>query len=316
MSSQYKEIDLSQIKTISIEDRDSLVSKDEFKYPPDNLRLFTDLINSLPTTGKSGELKELIPIGSEVIRSGKKFILAMGAHPVKLGLSTWVIETMKLGYLSHLTLHGAGAIHDVEIATFGETSEDVGKNLKEGTFGLCEETSRIFNESLKNGAEEGLGCGEALGKYLDEKDAPDSELSLLYNAYINNIPATVHIAVGTDIVHQHPQASGADIGETTMRDFRIFAESVRGLINGGVFVNFGSAVIIPEVFLKALAMAFNVDGYSSDFTTANFDQIQHYRPTRNILERPGGRYFAFTGHHEFMLPLFIGSLLSKLEGKK
>lgn len=313
MSSNYKEIDISSIKTLSVDKRGSLVGIKDFSVVPENLEPFLDFLDALPYVGKSAQLRELIEITVEIIKEDRPFIFGVGAHIVKLGLSHWIIELMKKGGISHIIMNGACAIHDVEIALFGETSEDVDANLKDGTFGLCEETGDFFNRAFENGRDIGMGAGEALGHKLKEETTSNSDFSLLYNAYEMGVPATVHIALGTDIVHEHPGADGGDIGNLTLRDFRVFAERMRKFIKGGLFVNFGSAVIIPEVFLKALAIAFNIEGYANDFTTTNFDQIQHYRPTKNILERPGGRHFAFTGHHEFLLPLFAGILLQRIK---
>jgi hypothetical protein len=312
LGSNYKEIDKNKIKLSSIEKRDSLIKVEEISELPSELKVFQLYLNALPDTGKSAQFRRLIDISIKAINDKKPLIIGMGAHLVKLGLSGWINRLIERGVITHIAMNGAVAIHDVEMALFGETSEDVEKNLKDGSFGMCKETGDFFNRSFEYGIRNKIGSGEALGVQLGEEKAEFKDNSIFYNSLRMKVPASLHIAIGTDIVHQHPEADGSAIGDTSMRDFRIFAESVRKFIKGGVFINFGSAVIIPEVFLKALSLAFNIDGYSTDFTTANFDQIQHYRPTKNILQRPGGEHFAFTGHHEFLIPLFCGVVLYRL----
>jgi hypothetical protein len=226
---------------------------------------------------------------------------------------------MERGVITTIAMNGADIIHDVELSHFGRTSEDVAANLADGTFGMAEETGDFINRTLKKGFDEKLGLGEAIGKELAEQKVKNLEFSILGRAYQLGIPVTVHgrayqlgipvtvhVAVGTDIVHQQPSADGAVVGELSHRDFKIFAEVVSGVGDGGVVLNFGSAVVLPEVFLKALTVARNLGHPCRDFTTANFDMIQHYRPRVNVVQRPtqeGGRGYQITGHHEIMIPL-------------
>ena len=244
----------------------------------------------------------------------KKTRLAMaGAHVLKCGLSPLLIDLAEKGFISALALHGAGAIHDLEIAFFGQTSEEVAETLETGSFGMVKETAELHAAAVYLAARRNVGLGEAFGAYIDKAQAPFKKYSLLYNFYRLHLPATVHVAFGTDTVHQHPNFPAAETGEATWRDFKVLAATLADLHNGGIVANFGSAVILPEVFLKALSVARNAAGPVKNFTTANFDMIQHYRPSQNVLFRPtlkSGRAFAFTGHHEIMLPLLAASLKS------
>lgn len=237
-----------------------------------------------------------------------------GAHVLKCGFSPLVIDLAERGFISALALHGAGAIHDLEIAFFGQTSEEVAETLETGKFGMVKETAELFAAAVYLAARRNIGLGEACGVYIESARAPYKKFSLLYNFHRRRLPATVHVAFGTDTVHQHPNFPAGETGEATWRDFKVLAAAVAGLHDGGIAANFGSAVILPEVFLKALAVARNTTGPVKNFTAANFDMIQHYRPNVNVLARPtlkSGRAFAFTGHHEIMLPLLAVSLKSR-----
>ncbi|MGH8003687.1 MAG: hypothetical protein ACRECJ_03055, partial [Limisphaerales bacterium] len=270
-------------------------------------------IEGLPSILKGEEWRKLIGFWTSAKRKRKARLVMTGAHVLKCGLSPLLIDLTEKGFISALALHGAGAIHDLEIAFFGQTSEEVVDTLETGTFGMVKETAELHAAAIYLAARRNIGLGEAFGAYIDKARAPYKKYSLLYNFYRLGLPATVHVAFGTDTVHQHPHFPAGETGEATWRDFKVLAAAVASLHNGGIVANFGSAVILPEVFLKALAVARNVAGPVKNFTAANFDMIQHYRPNQNVLFRPtlkSGQAFAFTGHHELMLPLLAASLKS------
>jgi hypothetical protein len=238
-------------------------------------------------------------------------LLGMGAHVIKCGLSPWVVALMEEGVITGVAMNGAGAVHDFELAWAGATSEDVGPALEDGSFGMARETADFLNAAAADAALEGQGFGETLGQAILEERLPNAALSITAAGARLGIPVTVHVAIGTDIVHMHPSASGAAIGESSLRDFHRFAERVERL-EGGVYLNAGSAVILPEVFLKALAMARNRrKGLPRRFTTANLDFIPSYRPLTNVVRRPtsrGGKGYQITGHHELLLPLLFAAV--------
>ncbi len=303
--SRYKETDLFQITINSVKDRPSLVQTSQFA------KLGADLLDSLPDILKAADLKELIGRCRVAIQRKKPIIVALGGHVIKCGLAPLLIELMKAGAVSCFAVNGSVTIHDYELACFGKTSEDVAAALSDGSFGMVFETTHGINSVITAGSEAGLGYGEALGQHL-LANAPNKELSLLAMAYEHEIPVTAHIALGTDIVHQTPCADGKAIGDCSLRDFRILCERVKDLNDGGVFINLGSAVVLPEVFLKALTVARNVYGPVQDFTTAVFDMNLHYRAMENVVKRPvlnGGKGYYFIGHHEIMVPLLVRELL-------
>jgi hypothetical protein len=248
-------------------------------------------------------------------RADSRAILwGMGGHVIKCGLGDVLLDLMRRGWVTGFVMNGAASIHDFEIAIAGQTSEDVEAVLPDGRFGAAEETGREMNLAISEGNRMGLGMGEALGHRLDTAAKPGfAPHSLLAGAYAESIPVTVHVAVGTDTPHTHPQADGAAIGAATHRDFRLLCSLVRGLDQGGVYLNVGSAVVLPEVFLKAVSVVRNLGHPLGGFTTANFDFLQHYRPKLNVVERPhaksGGRGYAITGHHEIMIPLLAAALI-------
>jgi hypothetical protein len=248
-------------------------------------------------------------------RDQKRGILwGMGGHVVKCGLADVLLDLMRRGWVTGFVMNGAASIHDFEIAIAGQTSEDVEAVLPDGRFGAAEETGREMNLAIVEGDREGLGMGEALGKRLERLAKPEfAPHSLLCGAYKASTPVTVHVAVGTDTPHTHPEADGAAIGASTHRDFRLLCSLVRGLDRGGVYLNVGSAVVLPEVFLKAVSVVRNLGYPLAEFTTVNFDFLQHYRPTVNVVQRPhaksGGRGYAITGHHELMIPLLAAALI-------
>lgn len=307
--SKYTETDLRKVSTYSIQDRPSIVDKSLFaqKGEVDT----ASFLDCLPEILSAKDLRELIPRIREAKAKEKGIILGMGGHVIKCGLAPLFIEMIEAGYVSAIAVNGSVIIHDFEIAFFGQTSEDVGSALADGSFGMAEETSEMLNSFIKKGRNEGLGLGEAVGKEILSL-APNKELSLLAMAYKYDIPVTVHVAIGTDIIHQSPHADGAAIGECSHRDFRILCHQVSKMNDGGAYLNFGSAVVLPEVFLKALTVARNIYGEVKDFTTAVFDMNQHYRARVNVVQRPvltGGKGYYFIGQHEILIPLLIKALL-------
>lgn len=275
-------------------------------------------LDSLPDILKARDLRSLAADIVRARRRGRPVILMMGAHPIKCGLGPVLIDLMERGLITCLSLNGAGAIHDFEMAMWGRTSEDVARGLEDGIFGMARETADLINGAVIQGDAQDLGFGESLGLMLSEERAPHRKLSLLAACRRLGIPATVHIAVGTDIVHQHPSFDGAAAGRASHRDFRILAHQVSKL-SGGVVINLGSTVILPEVFLKALTVARNLGGRAKSFTAANFDMVQHYRPNVNVVQRPtagGGRGYSFTGHHEIMVPLLAAAVKLQMSKKR
>jgi hypothetical protein len=316
--SKYPRIDLSKIRTYSVKSRKSKAEIKNFGRPLRTNSDISDFLRHLPGYLKAEELRSLVDLIIKARRKGKPIILMMGAHPIKCGLSPVLIDLMKQGFVTLLSTNGAGAIHDLEIALWGKTSEEVERGIENGSFGMARETGEIFNEISSFAYEHDMGLGEAVGMRILQHKAKFSRHSLLAGAYRLNIPACVHVAFGTDIVHQHPSFDPASTGESTHVDFRVLAHQVSRLNNGGVVLHFGSTVILPEVFLKALSVARNVKGKVQNFTTANFDMIQHYRPNVNVVCRPTkktGRGFSFTGHHEIMIPLLAWALKAASEKK-
>ena len=315
MTSKYEEIDLERVRTVPIAERGSKVTLDQFGTPIKGGKTFKHWLGELPDQLAADRLRELtLALRRAKGAKGRELIWMLGAHIVKCGLSLYFIEMMKKGYVTTLGVNAAAAIHDFEIACFGETSEDVPENLERGIFGFCEETSTGFAEAVALGVETGLGLGEAIGRYCVKKKVPNRPYSMLAEAYRLGIPVTVHAAIGTEILVQHPSYDGAAWGELTTRDFRIFAARIENLgKSGGVAVNVGSAVIMPEVFLKAFSVARNLGASFEGLVTCNLDMIQHYRPGENILKRPaafGGKGISITGHHEIHIPLIYSTLFS------
>ena len=294
-----------------IKDRENKVKTEDLGKIVEPHSSFSNFLDSLPAILKGSELKTLLDYLQSAIRKNKLISVGMGAHVIKTGISPLLIDQMKQKRLHHIAMNGAGPIHDFELAFQGETSEDVARGLEDGTFGMIRETGDFLHAAIeKYGYQENRGMGYAIGKAISEENLPYKSLSILANAYEMNIPVTVHTAIGTDIIYQHPKAVGAHIGQVSMNDFDTFINLLPQLHEGGVFMNFGSAVIIPEVFLKALTVARNVTQKPYDFSTANFDMMLHYRPNFNVLSRPvqKGRGFHFSGHHEIMLPLLFAAL--------
>jgi hypothetical protein len=306
--SRYPEIDLSRVRTYPIRRRRSKVRAEGFLQPVDDADSFTEFWNSLPDLLAAHDLRDLVSRVRRARERGAGVMAMAGGHVLKTGLGPGLIRLMEEGWITALALNGAGSIHDLEIAFFGNTSEDVAAQLPQGRFGMARETSVWLNQWTVAAAQRGEGLGEGLGRaYLENAPPEGAARSLLASAYRLGIPATVHLAIGGDINHQHPGFDGAAAGETTARDFRIFCAQVDGL-GEGVALNLGSAVILPEVFLKAISVCINLGRRFPDLTTAAFDFQKHYRPMENVVKRPslqGGRGYYLVGHHEILLPLFF-----------
>lgn len=294
----------------SIVERPSKVSVEALGKPCPSDRL-ADWLASLPRLLAAEQLRLLVERLGEARRRGKTIAWGFGGHVIKVGLGPLLIDLMDRGWISALATNGSGVIHDFELAMWGKTSEDVDAALADGSFGMAEETGRLLNEAFRMGVEAGRGLGEAVGAFLQQENPPYGHVSVLANAFSRNIPVTVHVAVGTDVVHCHPEASGAVLGEGSFRDFQRFVEVVAGLHDGGAYLNWGSAVILPEVFLKAVTLVRASGRPLAGFTTANFDFLRHYRPEQNVVRRPtagSGTGMHFTGHHELLLPLLAALL--------
>jgi hypothetical protein len=315
---KYNPVDLTGIRTYPLAERTNKVVMEKHGAGSIHAGMsVADLLTAMPRQLGAEALLKVIDAVVSANDKGKPVILAMGAHVIKCGLQPVLKSLIDAGIISAIAMNGAGPIHDYEISLIGETSEDVGKVLHEGHFGMAEETGRDINRALKKGVAQGIGYGEAVGRYIIDNKNPFREYSLLAACVEHGIPVTVHVALGTDIIHQHPEADGAVIGTASFTDFRLLTSVVADLGDGGVFINIGSAVILPEVFLKALSIAQNLGHRVERFTTANFDMQQHYRPLQNVVKRPtsgAGRGYTITGHHEIMLPLLAAGILDRVQG--
>ena len=307
-------IDLSGFKTVSLFERKSKVELDVFAKPPFKGMTLKNFMDSLPDILGARDLKAFSRAVVEARRNEKPFMIGMGAHPIKVGLNPVLIHLMEQGIITSIAQNGACIVHDFELAASGRTSEDVKTALRDGSFGNAKETGEFLNQCAKEARKDGIGLGEAVGRAIMNGDFPYKEYSIAYNCYRLNIPLTVHVAIGTDIVHIHPSASGEAIGAATFTDFRRFCTLVSRL-DGGVYANIGSAVLMPEVFLKALTLVRNLGYRVESIVTANFDFIRQYRPLINVVDRPtslGGAGYSFTGHHEIMIPLLAAMIIEQL----
>ena len=307
-------LSLEEVNTYALASRPSKVSVADFAQPFEPKPSLAAFLDTLPNILAVRSLRELAAQIHRARALGKPVIWGIGGHVVKTGLAPLLIELMERGFVSAIAGNGSVLVHDAEIALVGSTSEDVDATLGAGAFGAADETGKLLNEAARAGAREGLGLGEALGRKLSESEPPHAALSLLCAAYRARVPFTAHLSIGADIAHFHPAADGAALGATTHTDFRLFAELVRRMNEGGVYLNIGSAVVLPEIFLKAVTLVRNLGHPLRDFTTANFDFIQSYRPLTNVVRRPtsgeaGGRGYAVTGHHELTIPLLAAHLL-------
>jgi len=306
-------LDLDGVHTYPLATRPSKVTVKDFASPVSEPSTLRDFLNSLPNILAVQSLRALsrrIKIAREL---GKPVIWGIGGHVVKTGMSPVIIDLMKRGYVSAIAANGSVLVHDAEIALVGSTSEDVDASLGEGAFGAADETGKLLNAAAREGARAAVGLGEALGRALVERNPAHCDYSLLCAAYQRRVPFTAHVTIGADIAHFHPSADGAALGETTHTDFRLLAEMVRRMDGGGVYLNVGSAVVLPEIFLKAVTLVRNLGHPLSDMTTANLDFIQSYRPLTNVVRRPvadgAGRGYSITGHHELIIPLLAAQLI-------
>ena len=307
---RFPPLDLGKVRTYPLGTRPSKVAATALGKAPRAGASFADFLDGLPAILAARDLRA---IAAEIAaRHGRDrtIVLGMGAHPIKVGLSPLIVDLMQRGILHAVAMNGAAVIHDFEIACHGETSEDVAAHLRDGRFGMAKETGEFLNRAISDAAQKGLGLGSGVGRALNQAALPNLGLSILATAARLGMPATVHVALGTDIIHMHPGADGAAIGAASMADFRTLA-AVAAQMNEGVFLNLGSAVIIPETFLKALNLARNVGARVEGLLTVDMDFIRHYRPRMNVVERPtqgGGRGYELTGHHEIMFPLLCAAL--------
>jgi hypothetical protein len=310
-------LDFTSLNTYSLHERHCKVTVADFAQAVKPGMTVRELIANLPKQLAGKDFPELVERIAAAVIGKRPVLVGMGAHVIKVGLAPILIDLMERGIISTLALNGAGIIHDAEIAMVGRTSEEVASVLGAGAFGAARETGEVLNQAINQGAREGIGIGEAVGNALLQQNFPFNSQSLLAQARRLGIPVTVHVAMGTDIIHIHPAADGAAIGQCSHHDFRVFCRLVSGL-EGGVYLNLGSAVLLPEVFLKALTVVRNLGHVVQRFTTANFDFIRAYRPATNVVHRPtleGGKGFNFTGHHELMIPLLAAAVVDKLEQK-
>jgi hypothetical protein len=306
-------LDLDKVTTYPLASRPSKVTADDFARPLTADSSLRDFLNSLPDILAVRSLRQLSARIRRAQSLGKPIIWGIGGHVVKTGLAPVIIDLMRRGFVSAIAANGSVLIHDAEIALVGSTSEDVDATLGAGAFGAADETGKLLNRAAREGARNGIGLGEAMGRALSEGDPQYGDYSLLCAAYGQRVPFTAHVTIGADIAHFHPSADGAALGATTHTDFRLLAELVRRMNGGGVYLNVGSAVILPEIFLKAVTLVRNLGHPLADITTANFDFIQSYRPLTNVVRRPvadgAGQGYAITGHHELTIPLLAAAIL-------
>ena len=314
---KFAPLDFSKIRTYPVAGRANKVNATAFAQPHVAGRSLAAFLAGLPDFLAVQDFKKTVTAVAAAVRNGRPVLLMMGAHPIKVGLNPVLVDAMRRGLVSAVAFNGAGAIHDFELCYQGETSEDVQRGLNDGTFGMVDETGRRMNAALADGVARGLGAGRALGEAAIASKFPNLGLSILATGAALDIPVTTHIAIGTDIIHQHPTTNGAHLGEASYRDFQTFA-AVCAQLEGGVVLNIGSAVIMPEVFLKALTIARNLGHKVERFTTATFDMTRHYRAAENVQRRPtalGGQGFYVVGHHEIMIPLLFAAVTEELAGE-
>ncbi|MBM4275906.1 MAG: hypothetical protein FJ134_15825 [Deltaproteobacteria bacterium] len=307
-------LSLKGIQTYSLKERHSKVDYRAFGRAWEKGGSLREFLDRLPNILAGRTLKKVAAAWVQARRAGRPVILGMGAHPIKVGLNPILIDLLRRGLLTAVAMNGAGIIHDAELAMAGMTSEDVDQDLGCGRFGMAQETGEFLNEAIAWGVGQGLGLGEAVGRRLKDSAFPHKDLSLLCAAADLDVPVTVHVAVGTDIIHMHPSVNPEALGAATHRDFRLLAALVAQL-QDGMFLNLGSAVIIPEVFLKAVTLARNLGHPVAPLTTVNLDFIQHYRPLTNVVRRPTqgvGQGYALTGHHELLFPLLAAAVAEEM----
>ena len=318
MDSGYplKPLDFDGISTYPLASRKSKVHAGMFGKAMDGSETVPDFISKLPRILAGESLRNLIHAIHDARGSCKPIIWGLGGHVIKVGLGPVINDLMQSGFVTGIAMNGSAAIHDFEVALRGTTSEEVEEQIGAGRFGMARETGEYMNAAIQAAAASAIGLGEGLGRFIENSGERQlafefPTISILAEAYKKKVPVTVHVAIGTDTIHAHPQASGKSLGEATYRDFRLFCSMARELDSGGVYLNVGSAVVLPEVFLKAVSVVRNLGHRLEEFTTANLDFIQHYRPAQNVLKRPtqnSGQSIALTGHHEIMIPLIAAAL--------
>lgn len=307
-------LELDKVKTYPLASRTSKVKLDDFARALGDEASLGEFLEGLPNVLAVQSLRKIVDRMQRARRLGRPIIWGIGGHVVKTGLAPLIIDLMKRGYVSAIAANGSVLVHDAEIAMNGSTSEDVDATLAEGVFGGAEETGKLLNQAAQEGAKDQIGLGEAVGRGLVAMKPRHQSYSLLCEAYESKVPFTIHLTIGGDITHFHPTADGASLGSTTHTDFKLLAELVRRMDGGGVYLNVGSAVVLPEVFLKCVTLVRNLGHPFSDITTANFDFIQSYRPLTNVVRRPtekgAGEGFSITGHHELTIPLLAAMLIA------
>ena len=312
MPFHYEEFDLSGVRTYPLKSRPSKARVEDFAKPVGASPGVGELLDTLPNVLAAADLKAVAGAVAQAARTDAGVVWGLGAHVIKTGLAPILVELMERGFVSAIATNGAAIIHDFEVALSGATSEDVDQTLGPGTFGMADETGRLLNGAINDGVARGMGIGQAVSRYLHERSPQHARSSVLAAAGRLGVPVTVHVAIGTDIIHMHPSASGAALGEGSLRDFRYFVSNVARL-ERGVFLNCGSAVVLPEVFLKAVALARNRGVALDQLTTVNLDFIRGYRPQTNVVSRPtagtGGKGYSLVGHHEIMIPLLAAAIL-------
>ena len=310
----FKPLDFSKVRTYPVKKRLSKVKSGALGKTIRKGSRMRSFIRGLPEILAAENLKAIADKIAATHRANRTVLLGMGAHPIKVGLSPLIIDFMEKGIIDAIALNGAGVIHDFELAFMGETSEDVAASLKDGSFGMAEETGTFLNQAISDGSAHHLGIGAAVGQAIIKARLPHRKLSILATAARLGVPVTAHIAIGTDIIHMHPGADGKSLGEGSLRDFHTLT-SVVATLNNGVYLNFGSAVVLPEVFLKAISLARNLGHPVQKLTTVNLDFLPHYRPLTNVVSRPTletGKGYNITGHMEIMVPLLFAAVLEEL----
>ncbi len=311
---KYKPLSFKKAKRYSLYERTSKVTIDLISKPHKKGNTFKNFIEELPNVLAVKDFKDVVKAVVLARNNNRPVVLGMGAHPIKVGLSPLIVDLLNRGIITAIATNGACIIHDFEFSYAGHTSEDVEKGLQDGTFGMADETGKYLNRAINEGLKEGYGVGKSVGKMIYKSKFRFKDKSIFGNAYKLSIPATVHVAIGTDIIHLHPETRGASLGEASFIDFKLFTSVISDL-DGGVYINLGSAVIMPEVFLKAITIVRNLGFKVENITTVNMDFIQHYRPLLNVLRRPTekrGFSYALTGHHEIMFPLLAAALIEEL----
>ena len=315
MPKKFNPIDLNNVKTYPLSDRKSKVSTADFAKAWKKGGSYKDFLERLPHILCGSDIKKVIAGLARAARQKKTIILGMGAHVIKVGLSPIIIDLMQRGVITGVAMNGAGIIHDLEVAMAGQTSEDVAASIDDGSFGMARDTADFLNQAIAGSEKSASGLGQSIGRAIMDRKLPLMEHSILAAGCRLDIPVTVHVAIGTDIIHMHPQFDPAKAGLASHRDFRLLTSMV-GSLEGGVYLNVGSAVVLPEIFLKAVTLARNLGNTLDHFMTVNIDFIRHYRPLTNVIRRPtarGGTGINLVGHHEILLPLIAAGIIEELE---